>query len=610
MPREKAESGERRSFTRSQLGSLGRALAMTKPYRVKFGIGLLALVLSSVLLLSFPYLFGIMVNVAGGKQTTFGLTVHQVALVLVATLMVQVVLSYVRVYTFAQVSERSFADLRKRLFEKLVWQPMRFYDEHRIGEFMSRISADVATVQEMVSFTLAEFIRQVLTLIVGIVVIFLITPKLTLFMLSTLPVLIVLALVFGRKIRRLSKKTQDQLADVTAVAEESFQSITVVKAFANEWLQSQRYAQGLASLVQSAVRTARYRGLFVSLILFILFGGMVAVGWYGATLIQSDELDSGVLLSFILYTAFIGGSIAGLGEIYTQLQRSAGASERIFGWLDLDDERPGGEAVAESLHVKGHIEFSDVCFSYPSRPDVQVLKDATFTIQPGQKIALVGKSGSGKSTLINLLLRFYEPESGVIHVDNREINTFELHSYRQQFGIVPQEVVLFGGSIRENIAYGKPTATDDEIWAVAEKANASEFILQLPEGLDTLVGNRGTKLSGGQRQRVAIARAILKDPAILILDEATSALDAQSEWLVQQALDHLMEGRTTFIIAHRLSTIKRADMILVVQGGAIIEQGTHEELLTREEGTYAGLLRLQLQHSGLKHKETEIPDRF
>jgi ABC-type multidrug transport system fused ATPase/permease subunit len=609
MSREKAESGERRSFTRSQLGSLGRALAVTKPYRVKFSIGLLALVMSSVLLLSFPYLFGIMVNVAGGKQTAFGLTVHQVALALVAVLIIQVALSYVRVYTFAQVSERSFADLRKHLFEKLVWQPMRFYDEHRIGEFMSRISADVATVQEMVSFTLAEFIRQVLTLIVGIVVIFLITPKLTVFMLLTLPLLIVLALVFGRKIRRLSKKTQDQLADVTTVAEESFQSITVVKAFANEWLQSQRYAQGLASLVQSAVRTARYRGLFVSLILFILFGGMVAVGWYGATLIQSDELDSGVLLSFILYTAFIGGSIAGLGEIYTQLQRSAGASERIFEWLDLDDERPGAEAVTGALQVIGHVEFSDVCFSYPSRQDVQVLKDATFTIQPGQKIALVGKSGSGKSTLINLLLRFYQPESGVICVDNREINTFELRSYRQQFGIVPQEVVLFGGSIRENIAYGKPNATVDEIWAAAEKANASEFIHQLPEGLDTLVGNRGTKLSGGQRQRVAIARAILRDPAILILDEATSALDAQSEWLVQQALDHLMEGRTTFIIAHRLSTIKRADMILVVQGGAIIERGTHEELLARA-GTYAGLLRLQLQQSGLKHKETEIPDRF
>ncbi|HNV27912.1 MAG TPA: ATP-binding cassette domain-containing protein, partial [Cyclobacteriaceae bacterium] len=417
-------------------------------------------------------------------------------------------------------------------------------------------------------------------------------PKLTIFMLLTFPVLVLAALFFGKFIRKLSKKTQDQLASSNVIVEETLQSIAVVKSFTNELFEVIRYKKSLDEVVKTAIYASRYRGLFISFTIVALFGGIVAVSWYGAYLVKSGEAEVGELFSFVLYTAFIGGSIAGLGDIYSQLQRSVGASERILEILDQPDER---SSSTQSVKLKGNIEFDQVSFTYPSRLDIEVLKKISFNVKPGEKVALVGPSGSGKSTIINLLMRFYPVKSGSIRVDEKENQTYNLFDYRHNIGIVPQEVILFGGTIRENIAYGKPGASEQEVIDAAIKANAWEFIESFPEKLDTIVGDRGVKLSGGQRQRVAIARAILKDPSILILDEATSSLDAQSEKLVQEALEKLMENRTTIVIAHRLSTIRKVDRIMVIKDGEIAESGSHVELSALDNGIYSNLLKLQVE---------------
>jgi ABC-type multidrug transport system fused ATPase/permease subunit len=548
------------------------------------------LVLSSVTLLSFPYFAGKLLDVASGKGGFILSSINQIALALLAILIVQGVFSFIRVYTFAIVSEKTLADIRLTVYEKMLWLPLTFFDKRRVGELISRITSDVGILQDAFTVTLAELLRQVMVLIAGTIVIFVLTPKLTLFMLLTFPVLVLAALFFGRFIRKLSKKTQDQLASTNVIVEETLQSITVVKSFTNELFEVARYKKSLKEVVRIALHAAKYRGVFISFTIVALFGGIVAVSWYGAFLVQANEVTVGELFSFVLYTTFIGGSIAGLGDIYSQLQKSVGASERIMEILAETDEK--NEAVT-SLKLDGNIQFKGVAFSYPTRADLTVLKTIDFEIEAGQKVALVGPSGSGKSTITSLLLRYYQPNAGVVMVDGQPINKYQLSDYRSNIGVVPQEVILFGGTIRENIAYGKPTATDQEIEEAARKANALDFILSFPEQMDTLVGDRGVKLSGGQRQRVAIARAILKDPKILILDEATSSLDAESEKAVQDALENLMEGRTTIIIAHRLSTIRKVDRILVIKEGLIAESGSHEELIGNNDGIYSNLLKLQ-----------------
>ncbi|EIJ41126.1 ABC-type multidrug transport system, ATPase and permease component [Beggiatoa alba B18LD] len=584
----------KRPLDKSGIKHLLGLYQFTRPYRNYFIAAMVSLFFSSTVLLAFPFLAGRLIDTATGKTFSFINDINELALLLIAVLAVQSVFSFFRIYFMSQVTESTIADIRKSLYEKFMTLPMSFYDNQRAGELISRLTADVSLLQDTFSVTLSELIRQTLILLIGIVILFVITPKLTIFMLLVFPVLVLAALIFGKFIRKLSRKTQDELAKANIVVEETLQSISMVKAFTNEAFEVNRYSQSLNQVVQIALSNAKYRGAFISFIIFALFGSIVLVLWFGASLVKAGTISIGDLSSFIIYTMFIGGSIGGLGDIYSTLQKAVGATERIAELLDEPSELQLRTDSSSALtKFKGEIEYQAVNFAYPTRKDVPVLNHISFKIHSGEKIALVGHSGAGKSTLIQLLLRFYPVDTGEILLDGQAIDSYDLNHYRHNIGIVPQEVILFGGTIRENILYGKPTASEQEIQEAARQANALEFIQNFPEGFDTLVGERGVKLSGGQRQRIAIARAILKDPTILILDEATSSLDAESERLVQQALEKLMEGRTTIVIAHRLATIRKVDRIYVIDEGKIAESGAHDELANLSTGIYNNLLKLQ-----------------
>ncbi|UPL49981.1 ABC transporter ATP-binding protein [Hymenobacter sublimis] len=575
-----------------------RIFRFTLPYRAKFSIGTVLLTLSSATTMAFPWIIGKLADTASGKPLLLpngsAVTINQIALGFAVLILLQGLFSFGRIWFFTQVSEFTVRDIRQALYQKFVSLPIPYFEKNRVGAITSRITSDVGIIQDSFSLTLAELFRQVMTLIAGIVFIMVVSVKLSMFMLLTFPPIVVLAMVFGKKIRVLAKTTQDELAKTNVIVEETLQGINTVKAFTNEQFETGRYTASLTNTVRAALKSNLYRGGFVSFVIIGLFGGIVLVLWRAATLVQAGQMTIGDLTQFALYTMFIGASVAGLGELYGKVQSTLGASERILEILDEPTE-PTHQPGALPLQVHGNIEYRHVAFSYPTRPDLPVLQDISFDIQAGEKIALVGPSGAGKSTIVQLLMQFYELSGGSIVVDGRDIGQYDLTELRRHIGIVPQETMLFGGSIRENIAYGKIIATDEEIVLAARKANAWQFISSFPEGLDTLVGERGIKLSGGQRQRIAIARAILKNPAILILDEATSSLDSESEKLVQQAMDELMQDRTSIIIAHRLSTIRKVDKILVIDGGRIVEQGTHDELAHSENGLYANLLKLQFE---------------
>ncbi len=565
------------------------------PYKWTFGFGMMFLLLSNLTTMSFPLLIGEMTKVIEGKSTYL---INEVTIFFFAILIVQAILSFFRIYTFAQVSEKSMRDVRQTLYAKIITMPIFNFEKRRVGELMSRITSDITQLQDVLSITLAEFFRQIFTLIGGIALITYLSWKLTLFMLATFPLLVVAAIVFGKFIRKISKKSQDELAATNIIVEETFQSIQAVKSFTNEGYEVNRYAQSLNKVIEAALRAATMRGGFVSFVIFALFGGIVGVVWYGAQLVAQGDMILADLLTFIFYTAFIGGSVGGLGDIYAQLQKTIGASDRILEILE-DPSEVHLEDKTENVAIDfGTIELKNIHFSYPSRPSVEILKGISIRIEPGQKVAIVGTSGTGKSTLAQLMMRFYEPNTGEIELNGRNINAYSVNAWRKMLALVPQEVLLFGGSIRENIAYGKPGATQAEIEHAAEQAYAREFIESFPEKWDTLVGERGVKLSGGQRQRIAIARAILKDPKFLLLDEATSALDSESEKWVQSALEELMKNRTSLIIAHRLSTIRSADQIIVMESGKIVEAGTHEELLAKKQSVYRKMVSLQTEHLG------------
>jgi ABC-type multidrug transport system fused ATPase/permease subunit len=579
--------------TKKNLSKAIKIFRFVIPYKWTFVLGMVFLLLSNMTTLSFPLLIGEMTKVIEGKSK---FQINEVTLFFFAILIIQSILSFFRIYTFAQVSEKAMRDVRQTLYAKIITLPIFHFEKRRVGELMSRITSDITQLQDVLSITLAEFFRQIFTLVGGVALITYLSWKLTLFMLATFPLLVISAIVFGKFIRKISKKAQDALAETNIIVEETFQSIQAVKAFTNEKYEVNRYTNSLNKVVNEALKAATLRGGFVSFIIFALFGGIVGVVWYGAQLVAQGDLILADLLTFIFYTAFIGGSVGGLGDIYAQLQKTIGASDRILEILGDPSEVDIYENETKASLAFGAIDLQDIHFSYPSRPSVEILKGISFTIEPGQKIAIVGTSGTGKSTLAQLMMRFYEPSQGKIMMGDYTIQDMPVGDWRKMVALVPQEVLLFGGSIRENIAYGKPGASEQEIQQAAEQAYAKEFIESFPEKYDTLVGERGVKLSGGQRQRIAIARAILKDPKFLILDEATSALDSESEKWVQSALEELMKNRTSLIIAHRLSTIRSADKIIVMESGKIVEMGSHENLMAKKQGVYQKMVKLQTEN--------------
>ncbi|HMQ59957.1 MAG TPA: ABC transporter transmembrane domain-containing protein [Flavilitoribacter sp.] len=585
-------------ITRDKFKRALRIFRYVLPYRWAFIGGMVCLGLSSLIFLGIMKVPGEIFNVVSG-ESQYGLGLGQLMGILFGLLALQSGLSFLRVQLFAIVSEKSIALLRQELFAKLVTLGIPFFEQRRGGESTSRLTNDVTQVQGVFSITLAEFVRQVIVLVGGIGIIIFTMPRLALTMLATFPVVVVLAMVFGRHIRRLMKKRQDQLALTNVVVEESMQTIQTVKAYTNEKFEWKRYVTSLNEAVRISLKTAWMRGLFAAFIIFVMFGALFFIMWRAAIMVQSGAMLKGDLVDFVVFTGIIGGAIASLGNFYTELISAVGATDRVLEILDEESELEltADDKPRKAPRYHGKITYENVRFSYPTRKDVEVLKGINLEIEPGKKVALVGSSGAGKSTIVQLLLRFYQPDEGRILVDDRPIQAFDLSEYRSNLAIVPQEVLLFGGTIRDNIRYGKPDADEEEIIEAARLANAWDFIRSFPEGLDTVVGERGVKLSGGQRQRVAIARAILKDPTILLLDEATSSLDAESEKVVQDALNTLMEGRTSVIIAHRLATIREADCIYVIDNGQIVEQGTHEELSLLEKGIYNQLAKMQFENA-------------
>ena len=585
----------KKKVSRETLRDAIQIFEYVRPYRWYVISGLILLFFSSLVFMAFPKIIGEMLKIADGKgQTDF--TLKQMGWLIFIVLILQGFISYFRVILFAISSEKGIADVRRALYEKLIAMPVVFYEESRVGELISRLTADVEQLYSAFSIILAEFIRQVIIVVVGIILITVAIPKLAFIMLATFPVVIIGAMFFGRYIRKLSKQRQKELAETNTILSETMQSINMVKSFTNEWYEIDRYGASITTVVKIAMKFARGRALFSTFIVSVLFGALFFIIWQAVLMIQNGEIHSGDMIEFVAYTAILGISIGSLGNFYTQLLSAIGATERVREILNAKSEidvKNGNQKNFAKL--KGDISFEDVHFSYPTRDDVEVLKGISFNIKAGQKVALVGTSGAGKSTIMQLLLRFYPFQKGTIKVDQQNIKAFDITAFRRNMAIVPQEVMLFGGTIRENILYGKPDAQEEEIIHAAKQSNSWKFIQGFPEGLDTIVGERGVKLSGGQRQRIAIARAILNDPSILLLDEATSALDAESERLVQEALNTLMEGRTSIIIAHRLATIKDVDCIYVIDGGKIIEAGTHRELSEIEDGAYSSLAKLQFE---------------
>lgn len=587
-----ANSEEEEKKVKLSLKNIKKSLRLfkyVKPHLGTFIIGLVFLVLSSLASMIFPYLTGQLVDAANQEILE---KINDIALILLGVFLLNAVFSYFRIYLFAIVTQKTLASLRQATYDHLIRLKMQFFSERRVGELNSRISSDISLLQETLTTTIAEFIRQILIIFIGIVLLSMISGKLTLLMLALVPLVVVIAVIFGKKIKGFSKQAQDEIAASNIIVEETLQGIATVKAFVNEGFEYLRYKQKTDEIIGISLKGAKWRGAFASFIIFCLFGSIIAVIWYGVILVQADQLTIGDLFTFILYSVFVGASLGGIADLYSQLQKAIGATENLL--EILDEEKEESNANSELKIEKGKVDFEEVSFAYPSRADIQILKDVSLSIEAGQQIALVGPSGAGKSTITSLILRFFNINKGQIKIDGIAIEDYSLHNLRSAMAIVPQDVILFGGTIFENILYGNPKATKEEVKIAATKANALEFIESFPEGFETIVGERGIQLSGGQRQRIAIARAILKNPKILILDEATSSLDSQSEKLVQEALEELMKNRTSLVIAHRLSTIQKADKILVLNDGKIVESGTHEELNSKEKGLYKDLKHLQM----------------
>jgi ABC transporter fused permease/ATP-binding protein len=576
---------------RRRLGVLWRLTALIRPHRARFGLAVVTLLAASAITLAYPQAARYAIDVGMNSKDTDDLDLIVVALL--GLFAANAVLVWLRHYSISWLGERVVADLRAMVVDRLITLPLAWFYERRSGELVGRLASDVTVVEDVVGSDLSMATRNGVQMIGALVMLFVIDVKLTLLMLAIVPPIVLATMVFGRKIRVMTRGVQDQLAQVSGQVQESIGAIATVQAFVAEGREAKKYRQGVEGAFQKTLELVKWRAWFFSTAMTSGYVGIAAVVWLGGRALIAGDLSAGDLTSFFLYTFIVAGAVADLAGLWGSLQRAAGATDRLFAVIDTQPEIRD-PAVATPLPAgRGAIELQGVSFSYPARPEQAVLHQVDLKIQPGESIAVVGPSGAGKSTILALLYRFYDVDAGRVLFEGVDVRELSLRDLRGALAMVAQEPVLFSGSIRDNIAYGKVGATDDEIEQAAKDANAHDFVTGFPEGYATVIGERGTKLSGGQKQRIALARALIANPRVLILDEATSNLDAESEAAVQTALARIMADRTTIIVAHRLSTVRNADRIIVIEGARIVEQGAHDELMERR-GIYRRLVEHQL----------------
>lgn len=583
-------------FSKERLHSseIQRLLSYLHAYRKRGAIAVVSVLFGAALGLVFPWVLKNLVDTVLHRGNFKVL--NNIALLLGITFLIRALFNYVQSYLLTYIGERIVTDIRHQAYDHLQFLSLRFYTNRRVGEILSRLASDVTLIRSALTSNLASILSQLLLFIGSLILMLVLNWRLTMIILGITPLITFLALLFGGKLRRMSTEVQDRLANSNALAQEALNAVRIVKAFNREQYESERYGYEIERTFDATVYLARIRSAYSPLISLLAFLALTGIVWFGGQEVLANRLTGGALVAFLVYGVNIGGALGAYASIYASLQEAAGAARRIFELIDEPLEVADSPTAVQLSDVKGDIKFENISFEYI--PGIQVLRNINLEIQPGEVLALVGPSGAGKTTLFNLIPRFYDPTIGRVLIDGQDIAGVKLLSLRSQIGLVPQETILFSGTIRENLRYGNLEATEDELHEATRAANAEEFILRLPQGYNTTVGEHGAKLSGGQRQRIAIARAILKNPCILLLDEATSSLDSESEGLVQEALERLMKGRTTVIIAHRLSTIQKADRIAVINEGQLIEQGDHKELLS-VDGLYARLYRLQFRSEGL-----------
>ncbi|AWN23406.1 ABC transporter ATP-binding protein [Deinococcus irradiatisoli] len=612
LPPRTARAADRppESAARRDPANLLRLLRYVRPYAGWLALGIVTTLFSAGLSLVFPKLFGNLIDAsflkrgAGAADTA---PLDRIVVLLLGVFAVVAVFTALQSLLIARVGVRVVADLRRAVFSHVLGLSPRFFAVRRTGELTSRLTSDVATVQTVVSSALAQLLSQLVTLVGGVSLMVLTSLRLSLFTLAVIPLIIGTAILIGRQIRKAARDVQDKVAAANASAEEAISGVRVVQSFTAEDLERRRYGEGVEDSFQAALRRIRLSALLAGIMTFLAFSSLAGVLWYGGRQVLAGTLTPGNLVSFLFYALQVGINVGGLTGIFSQVQEALGASSRLFELLDTRSDLPEAAAPTRLGRLSGRVTFEAVSFRYGEEAEGAVLSQLDLDVLPGQTVALVGPSGAGKSTLVSLLPRFYDVSGGALKVDGVDVREAGLQELRAQVGLVPQETLLFSGSVSENILYGRPEARPEEVVAAARAANAEEFIARLPQGYDTAVGERGVKLSGGQRQRIAIARAILKNPRLLILDEATSALDNESEALVQDALEKLMVGRTTFVIAHRLSTIRSADLIVVMDAGRIVQRGTHAQLIA-EGGLYKDLYDLQFRAERAPAPPISVPE--